>query len=125
MQPSILNSAARIAALLVTIAFPPSCSAPPKRLNSAEAKNCRAEGGYESRAPFGSPICQVRYVDAGKSCSGKADCLGRCLFYFDGRSGVAKVGDRLTGECQAERSSFGCYGTVEAGKLFTDEVCYD
>lgn len=125
MNLSIYGHAARIGPLIVAVVYAGSCSAPPKRLSSTEAKVCRAQGGYESRAPFGSPFCQFRYSDAGKSCSGKTDCQGRCLFYFDGQSHEPKVGDSVAGTCEAERSSFGCYGTVEAGKLATDEGCTD
>lgn len=81
-----------------------------------------AQGGYESRAPFGSPIC--RYSDAGNIFSGKADCQGRFLHYSD-KLGEPKVSDGVAGQCEAERSTFGCYGTVEGGKLATDEGCID
>lgn len=98
---------------------------PPKKLPSAEARMCRAKGGYESRAPFGTPFCQFRYGDAGKTCTGKADCQGRCLYSFDGDAKHARLGDAITGTCEAEHSTFGCYGTVEGGKLATDEGCWD
>ena len=125
MEWSIYARAARIGLLIVSVAYVGSCSSPPKRLASTEAKVCRASGGYESRAPFGSPFCQFRYSDAGKTCSGKADCQGRCLSYFDGQSNEPKVGNSVVGKCEAERSTFGCYGTVEGGKLATDEGCTD
>jgi len=122
---NIYDRATRICLLIVAVMCAESCSAPPKRLSSTEAKVCRAQGGYESHAPFGSPFCQFRYRDAGKRCSGKADCQGRCLFYLDGQSLEPKVGDSVAGKCEAERSTFGCYGTVEAGKLAIDEGCTD
>jgi hypothetical protein len=125
MNLNINGHAARISMLIVAVACAGSCSAPPKRLSSTDAKVCRAQGGYESRAPFGGPFCQFRYGDAGKSCSGKADCQGRCLFYFGGQPNEPKVGDSVAGKCEAERESFGCYGTVEAGKLAMDQGCTD
>lgn len=125
MEWSKYDRVALISLLIVSVVCLGSCSTPPKRLTSAEAKICRAQGGYESRAPFGSPFCQFRYSDAGKACSGKTDCQGRCLYYFDGQSKEAKVGNSVAGACEAERSTFGCYGTVEGGKLATDEGCTD
>ncbi len=125
MEWSIYDRAAWVGLLIASAACVGSCSAPPKRLASTEAKVCLAQGGYESRAPFASPFCQFRYSDAGKTCSGKADCQGRCLHYFDGNSDEPKVGNSSVGQCEAERSTFGCYGTVEEGKLATDEGCID
>ena len=125
MERSIFDRFTWIGLLIVSVACVGSCSAPPKRLVPTEVKVCRAQGGYESRAPFGNPFCQFRYDDAGKACSGKADCEGRCLSYFDGQPNEPRVGSNVTGKCEAERSTFGCYGTVEGGKLATDEGCTD
>lgn len=125
MECSIYDRAARIGLLIVSVACVGSCSAPPKRLTSTEVRVCRVQGGYESHAPFGSPFCQFRYGDAGKTCSGKADCQGRCLSYFYGQPNEQKIGNSVAGKCEAERSTFGCYGTVEGGKLATDEGCTD
>jgi hypothetical protein len=125
MEWSKYDRVARIGFLIVSAACLGSCSTPPKRLTSADARVCRAQGGYESRAPFGSPFCQFRYSDAGNACSGKADCQGRCLYSLDGQSNEAKVGDVVAGQCEAEHSTFGCYGTVEGGELATNEDCWD
>lgn len=126
MEHSIYGGLTRIGLLIVLVGFIGSCSAPPKRLGSNEIKLCRAQGGYESRAPFGNPFCQFHYSDAGKACSGKIDCEGRCLFQFgSGRPKEPKVGDGVAGTCEAAHSTFGCYGTVEGGKLATDEGCTD
>jgi len=125
MDWNIFDRAAWIGLLIASATCVGSCSIPQKRLTSTEAKICRAQGGYESRAPFGSTFCQFRYSDAGKACSAKADCQGRCLYSLDGQSNEAKVGDVVAGQCEAERSTFGRYGTVEGGKLATNEGCWD
>jgi hypothetical protein len=110
------------------------CSSRPKHLTLGETKVCRAQGGYESHAPFGYPFCQFSYGDAGKACSGKADCQGKCLFDIVGTPRLfemghkhegPKPGDVVTGKCQEEHDTFGCYATVEGGKLSNDEACFD
>ena len=111
--------------LLIVLSGSASCSTPPKRLATAEARTCRAQGGYESRSPFGSPFCQFSYIDGGKTCSAKADCQGRCQIDLDGRPTQPKPGDAVAGKCQAERSTFGCYASVEEGKLVGDGTCVD
>ena len=94
-------------------------------LSAAEAQQCRAQGGYESRAPFGTPICQIRYADAGKTCTGKADCLGQCLSDAPENASVVSVGTPVAGRCEAEKQSFGCYARVEGGKLAEPYYCID
>lgn len=104
-----------------------SCSSPPKRLNTSERRSCIAQGGYESRGPFGSPFCQFRYPDGGKVCSGKSDCEGKCLLSVDGPPGSdPRPEEPARGLCEAERSTFGCYAVVEGGKVSPEgAICVD
>jgi hypothetical protein len=112
-------------ALLIALMVGSVAEAAPKRLSKEEAQACHAKGGYESRAPFGAPICQFRYADAGKVCSDKKDCFGRCL--SEGRDDglTLKVGTPISGRCEAEQSTFGCYGVVDGGRLTEPYDCTD
>jgi hypothetical protein len=94
-------------------------------LNTVEAQQCRIEGGYESRAPFGTPFCQFRYPDAGKSCTGKADCLGQCLSDAPDNAAAVSVGTAVAGHCAAEKETFGCHARVEVGRLAEPYSCVD
>lgn len=97
----------------------------PHTLNQSELMQCGSQGGYESRAPFGSPICQIPYADAGKTCSGKSDCVGKCLFDAGDDWRKWATGMPAVGRCEAEKQTFGCYAVVEGGKLATDGMCVD
>lgn len=80
---------------------------------------CIAQHGYESLSAFGYPICQLHYSDAGKTCSGKADCLGQCRLSVDGPHETPRslAGQAAKGLCTAERYSPGCFVTIEGGKV--------
>ncbi|MDP2008651.1 MAG: hypothetical protein Q8K11_00590 [Phenylobacterium sp.] len=94
-------------------------------LSSHELKACIQGGGYESRGPFGYPICQHRYADGGKTCSSRSDCAGRCLADAPEDWRSRSLGTLAAGRCEAESSTFGCYALVEDGKLATPYTCYD
>ena len=112
--------------LIVTLMALGSCTEKkPLALGPAQAQQCRASGGYESRAPFGTPMCQKRFADAGKTCTGKAECLGQCFIDTPDRTSAFTVGMPAIGRCQAEEQTFGCYGRVEDGKLVKDYGCID
>ena len=89
---------------------------------------CIAQHGYESRSAFGYPICQLHYSDAGKTCSGKADCLGQCRSSVDGpqESTHPLAGQETKGLCTAEKYSPGCFVTIEGGKVTANgAICED
>jgi len=94
-------------------------------LSKAEVGICVARGGHESRAPFGLPICQVPYQDAGKVCSGKADCVGQCLSDAPANAASVAVGAPAVGQCQAESEAFGCFARVEGGKVAERYICVE
>lgn len=99
-----------------------------RTLGTVELKQCLAAGGYESRSAFGFPICQFRYADAGKTCTGKADCEGWCRLRVDGLPQMAlpQPGQSATGVCQAEHYDPGCWATIEDGKVTREgAVCED
>lgn len=116
---------ARIAAALLTLAMISCAEATPSRRTYFDVAACRASGGYESVAPFGSSFCQMDYQDAGKPCQGKSDCLGRCLSDLPDNFRSISVGTAVAGRCEAHRSKFGCHGKVEGGKLAEPYLCED
>lgn len=69
------------------------------------------------------PICVTRFADAGRSCSGDADCVGRCIIDYEQLDG-RPVGAAATGQCQADDAPFGCFAEVIDGKI-TQPVCID
>jgi hypothetical protein len=94
-------------------------------LSKEEVSVCVGRGGHESRTPFGLPICQVPYQDAGKVCSGKAECLGQCLSDAPANAASVAVGTPAVGRCQAESEAFGCFAKVEGGKLAERYICVE
>ena len=119
----------RFAQLIVAVSLLSGCTEPSKTLSSADRKMCVAEGGFESRGPFGYPICQLRYADGGTICSDKADCTGRCLLNLDSDppgDPIPQPGRPAKGQCEAERSTFGCFAVVVGGKVTSEgAVCVD
>ncbi|WP_443750544.1 hypothetical protein [Asticcacaulis solisilvae] len=112
--------------LIVLAAVLFGCSQTPRPVAASSAETCRAQGGHESRSPFGAPLCQIPYSDGGKACTGKIDCQGRCLIDLDGQTvKTLKPGDAVTGKCEAEHATFGCYAIVEDGKMSGPGVCID
>lgn len=93
-------------------------SRPPLELTREAASSCLAEGGYESRTPFGAPFCQKLHADAGTPCVDKAECQGRCLAEALDLPSVA-VGTPAVGHCEARRATFGCHAVIEHGKVAT------
>lgn len=104
-----------------------SCAHPRSKLSASDLKVCLAEGGYQSSGPFGYPLCQVRYADAGKTCSGKVDCQGKCILEVTGLPGPPPApGSLQPGRCEAERSTFGCYAVIDDGRVTSEgTICYD
>ncbi|HEY1606521.1 MAG TPA: hypothetical protein VGF77_13090 [Allosphingosinicella sp.] len=94
-------------------------------LSKNEQQLCISRGGHESRGGFGEPICQVHFADAGKVCTGKADCQGQCLSDAPDNSQNVPVGTPVVGHCAAESNTFGCYAPVENGKLAEEYGCVD
>lgn len=119
----------RLTEVIIAVAVLSGCTQANKTLSSADRRMCVAEGGFESRGPFGYPICQLRYSDGGKTCSDKADCAGRCLVNLDGGSPgdpIPEPGQAARGQCEAQRSTFGCYAVVVGGRITSEgAVCVD
>jgi hypothetical protein len=66
----------------------------------------------------------IPYADAGKSCTDKADCLGRCIVRT-GEDATAPLSSAVAGKCEVENPTFGCFAEVREGKIVTPFVCVD
>jgi hypothetical protein len=90
-------------------------------LASVDSAACEAGGGeVRQEGMLGMYRCVKPYADAGKACSGKADCEGQCRFEGD----APTDGSPVTGACQRDDSPFGCYSEVEDGKII-HAICVD
>jgi len=112
-----------ILAAIVAWAMLGSCAHNEPRLSPDKRRACLAEGGYESRGPFGYAFCQVRYGDGGRHCSTKSDCEGQCILMNEGPPRYP-AGTPASGLCEAERSTFGCFAVIMDGKSI-GEICKD
>jgi len=84
-------------------------------LPSAELRSCATTGGFiAQRGKGGRAMCVHPYGDAGKACTGKADCRGKCIATA-GDDGLPRAGQPTAGFCQADDKLFGCYAEVENG----------
>lgn len=92
---------------------------------SRELQSCAKSGGtLEARGKLRTPICVHPYSDGGRSCSGKADCKGRCIAERGSEGGLPEAGSAVLGRCQADDKLFGCYAEVEGGKA-RGGICVD
>jgi hypothetical protein len=89
-----------------------------------EAQRCASSGGaLETRGRRGNLMCVHRFSDAGTACASDKDCKGRCLAALT-NGGLPKVGEASPGRCQADDKLFGCYATLEGGKV-KSALCVD
>ena len=85
---------------------------------------CAQSGGsLQARGKLQQMICVHPFADAGKSCSAKSDCQGRCI--ADGSMGeLPKLGQPAVGRCQADDRLFGCHAEIDNGKAKA-AICID
>ena len=132
MRALILAACAALAACTVAPAAdtptpaasltPATSAAPGKQFTAAEAAACTAGRGLVSRrGRLGTDYCVTPLADAGKVCSDKADCTGKCIAADAG----VPAGTAASGTCQPDNGPlFGCYSTVVGGKA-TAGICVD
>lgn len=85
-----------------------------KALAKIDQPACLAKGGHIGYyGMFGTPVCAIAFADAGKTCSDKADCQGRCLV----ENSELEVGSAASGKCEADDHTDGCYAEVRQGKV--------
>lgn len=104
--------------------------APPKTIDDLRAESlaaidkdaCAAKGGeVRQEGMLGTYRCTVPFADAGKACTDKSDCEGKCLLPPESE---AAAGDAAAGACQASDSPFGCYAEILDGKIAA-ALCVD
>ena len=105
--------AAALAFVMVSCAPAP----PPPIITSTgpDVAQCTANGGtVRPICRMQNPACVIAYADAGKVCSDKSDCQGRCLHQGDAPTDPAAA---VTGQCQATSDPCGCFTTVVKGHV--------
>lgn len=90
--------------------------------DTTDAAACKARGGViRPVCRRQVPRCVVRYADAGKACTDKSQCQGRCLV----ESALAQVpGAPAQGRCEEDDDPCGCRIEVKNGKV-AGGVCVD
>jgi len=87
-----------------------------------ERAACEAVGGtIQPSGKLQWENCVQTFADAGKACSGEADCVGECRYEAE----VEYVGGtEVAGTCQTTDARFGCRTVVEDGKIL-HTICVD
>lgn len=84
---------------------------------------CAKEGGtLKKQGKAQCYACTISYTDAGKTCSGSADCQGKC--YNRGQPVPLNVPNQ-TGQCARDNVVFGCRQTIENGMATDGMLCVD
>ena len=84
---------------------------------------CAAKGGHVTQGGLlGFWGCEIPFPDAGKACSDKSDCAGRC-YAADNTDRSAAPG-KAKGKCQATNSPFGCHAEIDKG-VVEPALCVD
>ena len=103
---------AALAAVMVSCAPTPPPITPS---TGPDVAACAAKGGtVRPICRMQRPACVITYADAGKTCSDKADCQGRCLYRGEPPADDAAA---VTGQCQATSDPCGCFTTVVKGQV--------
>lgn len=90
--------------------------------SAATAQGCAAKGGTLQRVCRRQvEACVVPFSDAGKACSDKSQCQGRCILDSDH---PVSVGDSVMGKCELDNDPCGCKIEVVNGKV-GGGVCVD
>jgi hypothetical protein len=85
---------------------------------------CDRPGQFWARRGLaGERMCVTPYPDAGKACSDRSDCTGRCIADYEAVKGQTS-GSPAVGKCQADDALFGCYAEVAQGRL-GPRICVD
>lgn len=106
--------AALLMAALVACAPTPAPTTPTQAA-TPDVAACAAKGGtVRPVCRMQKPACVIAYADAGKTCSDKSDCQGRCLYRGEAPADPATA---VTGQCQANSDPCGCFTTVVKGHV--------
>lgn len=111
------------ALLLASLSASPATAAAPTATPGPHSVCPKPGQKPMKRGLIGSMICVTPYRDAGKACSSKSDCAGRCVAARMPKGVPPVVGAKVKGVCEAESPSFGCLAEVEKGRLKTPMLC--
>ncbi|VWX51986.1 hypothetical protein [Novosphingobium sp. 9U] len=90
----------------------------PRDMSVADRAACAAVGGQvERRGRLQAEQCVHPFADAGKACTDKAQCQGKCI-------AQGNASDATAGQCQADDRMFGCYSEIVGGKA-SNAICVD
>jgi putative hemolysin len=90
----------------------------PRELSAADRMACTSSGGrVERRGRLQAEACVHPFADAGKACTDKADCQGKCVSTGNDPTATA-------GQCQADDRLFGCYSEIKGGEA-VNTICID
>jgi hypothetical protein len=100
---------------LVMVSCAPASRPPVVTSTGPDVAACTAKGGtVRPVCRMQKPACVIAYADAGKTCSDKSDCQGRCLHQGEAPADPATA---VTGQCQATSDPCGCFTTVVKGHV--------
>ena len=127
--PSDMAVAARFLPFVIAPALLLSGCAPDLDMRGTgptrQVSACAQSGGFlDARGRRQSVMCVHPYSDAGKACSSRADCQGKCIAERAPDGGLPATGLAAAGRCQADDKLFGCYAEVDNGKV-RSSICVD
>jgi putative hemolysin len=90
-----------------------------REMSAADRAACEQSGGtVQRRGRIGMEQCVHRFADAGKTCTDKAQCEGKCV------ASAVSPDTPAVGQCQADDKLYGCYAEVRDGKA-PAAICVD
>ena len=92
-----------------------ACAAPTTPVaEPRDEASCKAQGGnWRTVGMMQTEACEIRYPDAGKTCTDGSQCAGgMCL---TDAATPENAGARTTGVCQPTNMTFGCFSEVKDG----------
>ncbi len=93
------------------------------KASADEIQQCKNAGGEVMRVGrLGNETCVQNLPDAGKACSDKADCVGRCV--MENEMSDLVPGTEATGVCEATDNRFGCTTLIANGTI-EGTLCID
>ena len=110
----------RLPILLAAVLIAGSCASAAPGASPTDPKVCAALGGQLQKVCRSQTLaCLVPFRDAGKPCTDKSQCQGRCLAVGRPDMGVA-----VAGRCETNHGPCGCFTTVVRGKV-DGSICVD
>jgi hypothetical protein len=112
-----------LAVALMAVALQASASDPAQAASRRAAAACQAKGGsLHPVCRMATPICVVRYRDAGKACTDNSQCLGECVTSSTTRRPFWPWDKPAVGVCSPDNDPCGCKTEIIGGKP-QDYIC--